>query len=221
VAADTPGLTPLGAELVAAFGDSIDALSVAAGPEAVRRIADDLVTEHHANWRLSNVVPDERAVRAVVSVWERGDPVTTDPATYAGRASVTEPSGDNPLARLAVAWLENETEVRALSADEELFAKRFPGATPSHVTLMAGDYTATRAAALARIADGTADNRTWSMLVVAHDRACPTPGRSPLVRLPELVRAAFARLPGNGVDPLLALLSRYEAGTSMSDSMRR
>jgi hypothetical protein len=161
------------------------------------------------------VVPDEQAMRAAASMWAGGEP-----PTYEGHATGGVPSGDQPLTRVAMAWLDNESEVRALAGDAELFAKRFPGADPADVDLVAADYTAARADALARIADGTAGDRTWARLVVVHGRACADPERSPLVRTPELVRAVIAHQP-SGLDPLLALLSRYEAGTSMSDSIRR
>jgi HEXXH motif-containing protein len=216
VAAATPELTPLGAALVNALGDTIDAFPLEPGNADVRRIAEDLVTTHRASWRLRNIVPHEREVRAFRTTWRTGAP---PPVEHSGRPAPGDPGGDNPLTRVAMAWLENEPEVRALATDEKLFGKRFPGAVATDVRLIAGDYDAARADALTRIADGTADDHTWVTLVVAHSRACTEPARSPLAHVPELVRAALS--PEPGVGPLTELLSRYEAGTSTSDSMRR
>jgi HEXXH motif-containing protein len=211
---EAPELTRLGKALVNELSQAIDALPLDTGAEEVRRVADDLVTEHEATWRLRNMVPRDDDLRAFRQAWREG---TTLPVEHAGQPEPSDPSGDNPLTRVAMAWLENEPELRVLAADEELFAKRFPGADPNDVRLVAGDYGAAREHALARIADDTADDHTWATLVVTHGRTCPTPAHSPLARVPELVRAAF----GRDVESLGELLSRYEAGTSTSDSMRR
>lgn len=199
-----PGLTTLGASLVDALGDSITALPLDAESDDVSRIADDLITEHRARWRLRNI--------PAVGAWAYGDPLPEDDAAPAPGA----PSGDHPLARLAMAWLENAAQVRALAVDEDLFAQRFPGAVPGDLHLLAGRYDAARDDALGRIERATADDHTWATLVVAHGHAATE--LSPLVRRPELVRAALS--PG-GTGQLRALLARYETGTSMSDTMRR
>jgi HEXXH motif-containing protein len=219
VATDMPDLTSLGTALVDALGDTITALSTDIGPDDVRRIADDLVAEHHAQWRLRTMVPDEDAVRATVRALERGDAPLIDMLARTGAPMRTDSGGHHPLTGVAMAWLQNAAEVRALTVDEELFAKRFPGAVASDLHLMAADYAAARDAALGRIADGTADDHTWATLAVVHGRACAA--HSPLAHRPELVRAAFARLSPGGLGPLLTLMSHYEAGTSMSDTMRR
>jgi hypothetical protein len=213
VAAEAPELTPLGAALVDAIGDTVDALPLDTSPPDVRRIAGDLVTAHQAGWRLRNIVPSEGDLRAFREAWRRGAPL---PTRHAGRSQPATPGGDNPLTRLAMAWLNNEAEVAALAADEELFVKRFPGAVGDDVSLVAGDYRTARDNALNSIAEGTADDHTWATLVVTHVHACADPARSPLACVPELVRAALT--PSRD---LPALLARYEAGTSTSDSIRR
>lgn len=218
LAAGSPELTPLGAAVVDALGDTIDELPLDAGPAEVRRLADDLVAEHEAGWRLRNIVPQQQDLRAFREAWRTGAPPPTE---HAATPAPREPSGDNPLTRVAMAWLENGPELRVLATDETLFAKRFPGAARSDVWLVAGDYRTARDHALALIADGTADDHAWATLSVAHGRACAEPRRSPLVRVPELVRSAFAELSPNNTGPLTELLARYEAGTSTSDSMRR
>jgi HEXXH motif-containing protein len=216
VAAAAPELTALGTALVNALGDTIAALSLDPGAEEVRWIADDLVTAHRAGWRLRSIVPHERDVHAFRTSWQTGAP---PPVEHSGRPAPGDAGGDDPLTRVAMAWLENEPEVQALAADEKRFGVRFPGAVTSDVRLIAGDYDAARTDALTRIDEGTADDHTWATLVVAHGRGCADPARSPLVRVPELVRAAFS--PDHDIGSLRELLSRYEAGTSTSDSMRR
>jgi HEXXH motif-containing protein len=216
LAAGDPDLTPFGATLVDALGVAIDALPVETGPHHVRRIADDLVAEHRARWRLANVTHDETTVRAAADALAHDRPLPE----ALGRPTRTDPGGDNPLARIAMAWLDDEAEVRALAEDRELFARRFPAATPADLRLLA-DATEARADALAGIASGDADHRTWALLAVVHGRACADQGQSPLVRTPELVMAAFTRLGTDDVRPLVDLMARYEAGTSMSDSIRR
>jgi HEXXH motif-containing protein len=219
VAAAAPDLTALGKAVVAALGATIDTFPVETGPADVRRIADDLVSAHEAAWRLRNIAPHQGELRAFRDAWRSGAPLPVD---HSAPPEPKAPSGDNALTRVAMAWLENDAEVRTLISDTELFAKRFPGAAPRDVSLVAGDYRTTRDDALAGIGRGTADDHTWATLAVAHGRLCAEPTRSPLVRVPELVRAAFAELsPEGDLDPLPALLARYEAGTSTSDSMRR
>lgn len=219
LATGAPELTPLGATLVDALGDSIDELPLEAGSEEVQRLADDLVTEHRARWRLRNITPHQQELRAFREAWRAGIP---PPTQHSAHPEPDDPSGDNPFTRVAMAWLENKAEVQAVATDEALFTKRFPGAARGDVFLVAGDYRSARDHALTRIADGDTDDHTWAMLVVAHGHACPEPTLSPLVRVPELVRAAFAHLaPNSDVRRLTELLSRYEAGTSTSDSIRR
>ena len=214
VVADNDELTPFGRALVTALGDAIDRFPTNGSTE-LTRIADDLVAEHRAHWRLHNVVPNDFTVRLAAQAWQRGEPLM--PGT--GEPAPAEPSGDNPLARLAMAWLEDPAEVRAM--DSRTLAARFPGTTTSDVLLLSGDHLATRAAALARITAGTANHRDWAALSVAHGRLCRDPSLSPLVERPELVMAAWQRLAATDPGSLAALLSRYEAGTSTSDSMRR
>jgi HEXXH motif-containing protein len=207
-------LTPLGSALVAALGEAIAEMPLTDCPEDVRRIADDLVTEHQAAWRLHNLIPPEATVRAFHHAWLKGHPL---PTSHSGAPTPTDPHGEAPLTRLAIAWLENEAELRALVTDRELFTKRFPGMTPTDLHLIAGRYHAARDDALATITEGTANTHIWATLVVTHARACKDPAMSPLVRMPEVVRAAFI----DDIDSLRRLMTRYAAGTSISDSMRR
>jgi len=218
VLAEADGLTPFGQALVDTLRTTIDHLPTDVGPPEVRRLADDLVAEHRAGWRLRNVVPAEESPPALVRAWQTGGPLP--PTGDSGEVAPGEPSGDNPLTRLAMAWLDNPAEVRALAGYPAAFTARFPAADPADVHLLAGDYAAAREAALARIETGTATDRDWATLTVAHARLCPDPARSPLVRHPELVKAAW-ELPAPGPPALRTVLSHYEAGTSTSDSMRR
>jgi hypothetical protein len=175
-------------------------------------MAEDLVAEHQASWRLRNVVPTERDLHA----WRWEEPATG--LDHADQVVPGEPSGDHPLTRLAMALLADPEEVRASATDSAAFAARFPGADPVDLHLLDGDYTAAKRAALARIEDGTASHRDWAALAVAHGRHCSDPSLSPLARRPELVMAAWRRL---APPSLAAVLSRYEAGGSTSDSIRR
>jgi len=197
------GLTPFGRSLAASLRAAIDRLPASTGAPAVRRMAADLVAEHQANWRLRNVVPTDDDVRR----WD-------DPGPGTGQVVAGEPSGDNPLTRLAMALLEDPEKVRASATD---LAARFPGVEPVDLHLLDGDYTAAKRVALARIEDGTASHRDWAVLAVAHGRLCPDPSRSPLVRRPEVVMAAWRHMSMS----LAEVLSRYEAGGSTSDSIRR
>jgi hypothetical protein len=206
------GLTPFGRSLAASLRAAIDRLPASTGAPDVRRMAADLVAEHQANWRLRNVVPAEGDLRA----WRWDDPPTGLDRT--DQVVSSEPSGDNPLTRLAMAWLEDPERVRESAEDPAAFAARFPGADPTDLHLLDGDYIAAKRAALARIEDGTASQRDWATLAVAHGRLCTDPSLSPLVRRPELVMAAWRRL---APPSLAAVLSRYEAGGSTSDSIRR
>jgi hypothetical protein len=206
------GLTPFGQSLATSLRAAIDRLPTGASAPDVRRMTDDLVAEHRANWRLRNVVPAEYDLDA----WRWDDPPTGLDRT--DQVVSSEPSGDNPMTRLAMAWLEHPEQVRASATDPAAFATRFPGANPTDLHLLDGDYTAAKRVALARIEDGTASHRDWATLAVAHGRQCTDPSLSPLVRRPELVMAAWRRL---APPSLAAVLSRYEAGGSTSDSIRR
>lgn len=217
-----PELTALGAALVDGLGTAIGDLPPDTDSAEIRRLADDLVAEHRAGWRLRNVVPDEFTLRAVVAAWQRGEEPLSGVVDHPGDPRPADPGGDHPLTRVAMAWLQDRDTVAALVPDPDAFTRRFPGAHPSDLHLLGGDHTAACRVALARIAAGTADDHTWATLTVAHGRRCPDPRRSPLVTRPELVRAAWRRVAAaNDPGPLVALLARYEAGTSTSDSIRR
>jgi HEXXH motif-containing protein len=219
VLAGADGLTPLGRALADALHTAVDALPTDVGTSEVRRLADDLVAEHQAGWRLRNVVPDEGDVRATTRAWQAGGPLLL--RENPGEVVPGEPGGDNPLTRLAMAWLDDPAEVRTLTGSPAEFTTRFPGARPADLHLIAGDYPTARAETLSKIEAGTATERDWATLTVAHAGLCTDPSRSPLVRHPGLVRAALARLAPRPATTLGELLSHYEAGTSTSDSIRR
>jgi hypothetical protein len=217
VIAGADDLTPFGQSLATSLATVIDRLPAEVGTPAVRRVADDLVAEHQASWRLRNVTPSEHDVRALAAAWQRGEAPVVDELDHPGEVIPAEPSGDNPLTRLATAWVANADEVRALTTDPTSFTTRFPGATPTDVPLLDGDYATTRSTALTRIDTGAATLRDWAALAVAHARLCREPSSSPLASRPELAMATW-RLAAVSLD---GVMSRYEAGTSMSDSMRR
>jgi len=219
VLAGAKGLTPLGRALTESFRAAIDRLPTDVGTSEVRRIADDLVAEHQASWRLRNVVPDEKDLHATVRDWQAGGPLLLRESP--GEVVPGEPGGDNPLTRLAMAWLDNPAEVRTLAGSPAEFTTRFPGARPADLHLLAGDYPTARAETLSKIEAGTATERDWATLTVAHAGLCADPSRSPLVRHPELVWAAHTLLTPGPATTLAELLSHYEAGTSTSDSIRR
>jgi HEXXH motif-containing protein len=219
VLAGSDGLTPFGRALADSLRTAIAALPTDVGTAEVRRLAGDLVAEHQAGWRLRNVVPDEDDVHAVMREWQAGGPLL--PKVNPGQVVPGEPGGDNPLTRLAMAWLADPAEVRALTGSPVEFTTRFPGARTADLHLITGDYSTARAETLSKIEAGTATGRDWATLTAAHAGLCADPSRSPLVRHPELVRAAHTRLAPPPATTLDGLLSHYEAGTSTSDSMRR
>lgn len=204
VASTATDLTELGRALVAALGTAIDAMPIDTGPEDVRRIADDLVSEHEARWRLRTIVPSAENVRAFGEAWLAG---TSLPVSHATPPAACAPSGDNPVTRVAMALLEGRIE-RHEPVDVQ-FAQHFPGAVSYHVPLVAGDYRTARDDALAHIGADTADDAAWATLSVTCGRLSTKPDRSPVVRVPELVRAAFAVIaPDGDLRPLRALLAR-------------
>jgi hypothetical protein len=199
-----------------ALSDAIDRLAETGLGREVRRLADDLVAHHRALWRMRNVVPDPVEVDKLASEWLDGHPITL-PSGPDDRATTTaEPGGDSPLFRLATAWLEDPDQVRAAAMDRDVFQTRHPGADPADVTLLAGRYAEVRAS---RIANGVPDDGAWASLSVAHGRRCADPPRSVLAARPELVRAVWS--PAATRYSLAELASRYEGGTSTSDSIRR
>jgi HEXXH motif-containing protein len=216
VTKETSELTSFGKAVSESLGTAIAALPMNTMSAEVDRLADDLVSEHQAWWRLANVVPHPDAVSKAVVMWQNGEPLRCDRGSTPVRSA---PSGDNPLTRLAMACLENPTELRALPEHER--AARFPGTTALHLLLLNGDYAAGREAALTRIHDGESGDRDWAVLSVTHARRCQRPEESPFVTHPELVRAAWRRVAATRPGALTALLDTYETGTSIPDSTRR
>jgi hypothetical protein len=218
---DSPGLTPTGRALVAELTAATDRLPESGIADDVRRLSADLVAHHRAAWRLRNVVPECAAIAALTEAWSRGKRITSSGAAVDRYTTSTAPSGDSPLFRLAAAWVEDPERVRAAATDPDTFAARYPGADVTDLSLLAGDYITSQTVRLAQIARGAADVDSWASLSVAHARLCTEPGSAPLAVRPELVRAAWPRMAGAGGNPLEELVSRYVAGTSTSDSMRR
>nr|WP_291417352.1 HEXXH motif-containing putative peptide modification protein [Actinophytocola sp.] len=218
---ESTDLTPTGSALVPALGAEISRLPVTGLAADIRRLADDLVAHHRALWRLRQVEPDPAEVAALADDWLRGGPVGSFAAPDDRATTTTAPGGDSPLFRLATAWVENPDAVRAAAADPIAFDARYPDADPLDAPLVAGDYAE---AQTTRLAGCAPDENAWASLSVAHGRLCGDPARSPLATRPELVRAAWpqvAELTGAATNPLAELVSRYVAGTSTSDSMRR
>jgi hypothetical protein len=218
---DSPDLTPTGTALVTELAAAIDRLPEGDLADDVRRLAADLVAQHRAVWRLRHVVPEPGEIRRLAEDWLRDKQITV-PAYPGDRTTTTaEPNGDSPLFRLAMEWLEDPDGVRAAAADPDGFRARHPGADAADLPLLTGDYAEAQAARLAQIAGGATDADTWAALSVAHTRLCADPSHSPLASRPELVRAALPRVTTALPNPLAELVSRYVAGTSTSDSIRR
>lgn len=214
---DSPELTSAGTVLVAGLRAAVDQLPRA--ETEVLRLADDLAAHHRAVWRLRNVVPEPAEVTAISEKAVRGERI----AAVAGSAdrirATAQPGGDHPLFRLAAAWVGDPEQVRVAAANPNTFANRYPGACAEDLHLLTGDYAEAHARRVAQISGGATDTDAWAALCVAHARLCTAP--SPLATRPELVRAAWPVVVEAGGDALEALVSRYVAGTSTSDSMRR
>jgi HEXXH motif-containing protein len=221
-----PDLTPAGTTLVDALHAAIDRLPETDLPSGIRRIADDLVAHHRALWRLHNVVPDSVDVARLADEWQHRMPITVLAEPDDRATTTAAPGGDSPLFRLALAWAEGPDDVQAYATDLKAFSARHPGADAADLPLLAGDYPAAQTIRLGQAGGGAVDAGTWASLSVAHGRVCADPPRSLLVTRPELVRAAWTRLSSetshdSSRDLLAELISRYIAGTSTSDSMRR
>lgn len=218
---DSPDLTPTGRALVAELTAAIGRLPESGIAGDVHRLAADLVAHHRAAWRLRNIMPDPAEVTALTDASLRGKRFTASAAPADRTTTTATPGGDSPLFRLAVAWVEDPDRVRAAAPDPAEFELRYPGANVADLPLIVGDHAQAQAVRLAQIAGGATDADTWASLSVAHGRLCVEPTLSPLAVRPELVRAAWPRIAAAGRDPLTELVTRYVAGTSTSDSMRR
>jgi HEXXH motif-containing protein len=228
-AAAAQGLTALGVKLVAALGAAIERLHNEAIPCDTRRLAEDLVVEHRASWRLRTLVPDPADVEKLADAWLAGHPVAAAVQIKDRLIDRIEEGDESPRAQLAEFWVREPETVRRVARNPEAFRARFPGASEADVNLVAGEYNKAIEEQLQRIAAGTADSMTWTGLVVAHCRICTDRNRSSLATRPELIRGLCERLTALssdcdpcGLDRWLATTApAYDADTSMSQSARR
>jgi HEXXH motif-containing protein len=224
------GLTALGGRVVAALGAAIERLHNEAIPSDTKRLAEDLVVEHRASWRLRNLVPEPADVEKLADAWLAGHPMTAEVQIHDRLIDRIEEGDESPRAQLAEFWVSEPETLRRLAGNPEAFRTRFPGASEADVNLVAGEYNKVIEEQSQRIAAGTADSMIWTGLVVAHCRICTDRNRSSLATRPEMIRALCERLIAlsGSCDPCeldrwlaTAAASGYDADTSMSQSARR
>lgn len=223
------GLTEFGVTLVASLGVAIERLRVDDIPHDVRRLAEDLVVEHWASWRLRYLAPEPASVEKLADAWLSGHPATVNVPIHDRLTANIDDGNESPRARLARSWVSEREAARRGARNPEAFGARFPGASEADVHLVAGEYAEAIDAQSQRIAAGAADSIIWAGLVVAHRRICTDRNRSSLVTRPELVHALCERLTAlsSSCDPceldrwLVTTAAGYDADTSMSQSARR
>jgi HEXXH motif-containing protein len=229
-AAVAQGLTALGGRVVAALGAAIERLHNEAIPCDTKRLAEDLVVEHRASWRLRNLVPEPADVEKLADAWLAGHPMTAEVQIHDRLIDRIEEGDESPRAQLAEFWVSEPETLRRLAGNPEAFRTRFPGASEADVNLVAGEYNKVIEEQSQRIAAGTADSMIWTGLVAAHCRICTDRNRSSLATRPELIRALCERLIAlsGSCDPCelgrwlaTAAAPGYDADTSMSQSARR
>lgn len=226
--ATAPGLTALGAKLVEALGVAIERLHGDDIPNDISRLAEDLVVEHWASWRLRYLVPEPLTVEKLADSWLSGHPATTNVQVHDRPTANIDNCNESPRVKLARAWINEPDMVRRVARDPEAFNACFPGASEIDVRLVAGEYAEVIETQSRRIAAGTADSTIWTSLVVAHRQICTDRTRSSLATRPEVIRALCERLTAlsSSCDPCeltrwLAATVDDDANTSMWQSAPR
>lgn len=228
-AATAQGLTAVGATLVAALGAAIERLHGEEIPDDISRLAEDLVVEHWASWRLRHLVPEPAAVERLADAWLSGHPAVANVPIHDRLTANIDDDNESPRTQLARSWVGEPGIVRRIARNPEAFGARFPGASETDVHLVAGEYAGAIEEQSQRIAAGTADSMIWTGLVVAHRRICTDCSRSSLATRPELIHALCERLTAlsSSCDPceldrwLATAATDYDADTSTSQSARR
>ncbi|MDQ4031031.1 MAG: HEXXH motif-containing putative peptide modification protein [Actinomycetota bacterium] len=228
-AATAQGLTALGAKLVAALGTTIERLRGEDLPQDIRRLAEDLVVEHWASWRLRCVIPESAAVEKLAEAWLSGHPAPTDVQIQDRLADNVDDGNESSRAQLARSWVTEPERMRRLARNLKSFGACFPGASEIDVHLVAGEYAEAAQAQSKRIAAGAADSMTWTGLIMAHRRTCTDHDRSSMATRPELIHALWERLTAlsSSCDPcelarwMATIPPAYAEETSMSQSARR
>src|SRR5207248_2547719 len=86
LAGEIDGITDHGAELVAAVRRRLAACLREPVDTELIAVADRMIVDHHAGWRLRNVRPDEAGVAALVNDWRHGRPADRPhPGTFTTR----------------------------------------------------------------------------------------------------------------------------------------
>jgi HEXXH motif-containing protein len=221
-------LTPDGDRMMAGIGIVIERWEISEKiSENASRIAEDLVIEHRASWRLRNLVPEPVVTQALAKAWLNSDRAASGmPMPYSVNLLACE-RGESVRVRLAIAWMSESYEVRS-SPNLTGLRTTFPNASVPDLLLLTGRYSEANYALLKQIKQGTTDSTVWSGLVVAHRRLSRQAARSLLITQPELVRAVYEQITACSACCDLQTLSRwledlnlsYKAGTSISHSIR-
>jgi len=157
-------------------------------------LAEDLVVEHWASWRLRYLVPESAAVEKLADAWLSGHPATANVPIHDRLIISVDDGNESPRARLARSWVSEPETVRRGAPNSEAFGSRFSGASETDVQLVAGEYAEAIEGQVKLIAAGTTDSMIWTGLVVAHRRICTNRDRSSLATCPELIHALCERL---------------------------
>lgn len=187
------GLTSLGAELVAAVRERLAVCARADVDAQLVAIADRMIVDHYASWRLRNIRPDRETIAALVGNWRRGRPAAPlSPGSFATRRSRT-PSRPG-----------RQELLRARIADPAGFAGAVRAAARSGDPMFAGDAAYARGDYGDALARYLAADRTGDALIgvglCLRAAGNPSMARAFLLR-PEIGVAVCTRI-GADADPV-------------------
>lgn len=158
--------------------------------EPVRELADRVLTDHRATWRLRHLRPSDDQAHRAMELWRAGRtwPGYQDeeePALVPTLNPMVEPRARTHLAQ----WSLSDPAAFAALTDETV-AEEVPGATPADLALVRGAPERARELYLTQIEADPDDHRGWIGLGLAT-------GLPDLLAYPELVRAAHLAEPGD------------------------
>lgn len=136
--AGTTGLTGAGRELVAAVRHRLSACLSAPVPADVADVAERMVLDHYASWRLRNIRPDAEGITALADLWRRGSaPEPPRPGVFRPRRrrSIGPPVREELLrARVLSSGADVSAECRtAFRADQAYAANDYDAALAGYL----------------------------------------------------------------------------------------
>lgn len=190
------GFTTAGRRFVTGMATRIDEFAAGQLPEPEHHYAGLAAQDHHAMWRIRNLIPDSAAVHLLADAWQAGRFAPAVPAPCLAPQSERFVPGSRASLLAAVATDRSMPHLAATATSPQLAAIR-----DGDVHLVAGRYEHAAACYRTALSDDVAGMAAWTGLSLARRHAAASAEATVWRTHPELVHALYHALAARSSTP--------------------